>query len=83
MDQTQADALRVAINRLARRLRNEGSGANTLSATSLAVLAVIAAGFMAFVGRLTWGIAGSIVFGITLVFGSAQIVQFFQSAVGG
>ena len=51
-------------------------------ATSLAVLAVIAAGFMAFVGRLTWGIAGSIVFGITLVFGSAQIVRFFQSAVG-
>ena len=51
-------------------------------ATSLAILAVIAAGFLAFVGRLTWGIAGSIVFGIVLVFGSAQIVQFFQSAVG-
>ena len=41
MDQTQADALRVAINRLARRLRNEGSGANTLSATSLAVLGLL------------------------------------------
>ncbi len=51
-------------------------------ATSLAILAVIAAGFLAFVGRLTWGIAGSIIFGIILVFGSAQIVQFFQSAVG-
>ena len=34
-------------------------------------------------GRLTWGIAGSVIFGIVLVFGSAQIVQFFQSAVGG
>ena len=34
------------------------------------------------VGRLTWGIAGSVIFGIVLVFGSAQIVQFFQSAVG-
>lgn len=51
-------------------------------AQSLAMLAVIAAGFLAFVGRLTWGIAGSIIFGIILVFGSAQIVQFFQSAVG-
>jgi len=51
-------------------------------ATSLAILAVIACGFMAFTGRLTWGIAGSVIFGIVLVFGSAQIVQFFQSAVG-
>jgi type IV secretion system protein VirB2 len=52
-------------------------------ATSLAILAVIAAGFLAFVGRLTWFFAGSIIFGIVLVFGSAQIVSFFQSAVGG
>lgn len=51
-------------------------------ATSLAILAVIACGFLAFTGRLTWGIAGSVIFGIVLVFGSAQIVQFFQSAVG-
>lgn len=58
---------------------------NTLTgpiSTSLAVLAVIACGLMAFVGRLTWGFAGSVIFGIVLVFGSAQIVQFFQSAVG-
>ena len=58
---------------------------NTLTgpiATSLAVLAVIACGLMAFVARLTWGFAGSVIFGIVLVFGSAQIVQFFQSAVG-
>jgi type IV secretion system protein VirB2 len=52
-------------------------------ATSLAILAVIAAGFLAFVGRLNWFFAGSIIFGIVLVFGSAQIVSFFQSAVGG
>ena len=51
-------------------------------ATSLATLAVIACGFFAWSGRLTWGIAGSVIFGIVLVFGSAQIVQFFQSAVG-
>ncbi len=51
-------------------------------ATSLAILAVIACGFMAWAGRLTWQLAGSIIFGIVLVFGAAQIVQFFQSAVG-
>lgn len=51
-------------------------------ATSFAILAVIALGFFAWGGRLTWSIAGSVIFGITLVFGSVQIVQFFQSAVG-
>lgn len=51
--------------------------------TSLAILAVIASGFLAWAGRMTWGIAGSIIFGIVLVFGSTQIVQFFQSSVGG
>ena len=51
-------------------------------ATALATLAVIACGFFAWSGRLTLGIAGSVIFGIVLVFGSAQIVQFFQSAVG-
>ena len=52
-------------------------------ATSLAILAVIAAGYLAWAGRMTWGIAGAIIFGIVLVFGSTQIVQFFQSSVGG
>ena len=52
-------------------------------ATALATLAVIACGFLAWAGRLTWGVAGSVIFGIVLVFGAAQIVQFFQSAVGG
>ena len=51
-------------------------------ATALATLAVIACGFFAWSGRLTWGIAGSVIFVIVLGFGSAQIVQFFQSAVG-
>ncbi len=50
--------------------------------TSLAILAVISLGFFAWAGRLTWGLAGSVIFGIVLVFGSVQIVQFFQSAVG-
>ncbi len=51
--------------------------------TSLAILAVIAAGFMAWAGRLTWFFAGSIIFGIVLVFGSAQIVNFFQTVARG
>lgn len=51
-------------------------------ATSLAILAVIALGFLAWTGRLTWNLAGSVIFGIVLVFGSTQIVNFFQTAVG-
>ena len=51
-------------------------------ATALATLAVISCGFFAWAGRLTWGIAASVIFGIVLVFGAAQIVSFFQSAVG-
>jgi len=42
------------------------------------VLAVISCGFFAWAGRLTWGIAGSIIFGIVLVFGATQIVSFFH-----
>lgn len=52
-------------------------------AAALAAPLLISGGFAAWSGRLTWGIAGSVIFGIVLVFGSAQIVQFFQSAVGG
>jgi type IV secretion system protein VirB2 len=51
--------------------------------TSLAVLAVIACGILAWVGRMTWFFAGSIILGIILVFGSARIVEFFKGAVGG
>ena len=51
-------------------------------ATALAVLFCIFMGFMAWAARLSWFVAGSWVLGIVLVFGSAQIVEFFQSAVG-
>jgi type IV secretion system protein VirB2 len=51
--------------------------------TALAVLAVIACGVLAWAGRLTWFVAGSIIMGIVLVFGSANIVEFFKSAAGG
>ncbi|MCX8282150.1 TrbC/VirB2 family protein [Phyllobacterium sp. 0TCS1.6C] len=51
-------------------------------ASMLAILAVIGCGFLAWSGRLTWGIAGSVILGIVLVFGSTQIVTFFQGALG-
>ncbi|MGX5832058.1 TrbC/VirB2 family protein [Mesorhizobium sp. 43Arga] len=52
-------------------------------ATALAVLFCIFMGFMAWAARLSWFVAGSWILGVVLVFGSAQIVEFFQSAVGG
>ncbi|WFU07123.1 TrbC/VirB2 family protein (plasmid) [Rhizobium sp. CB3171] len=51
-------------------------------ATALAVLFCIFMGFMAWAARLSWFVAGSWILGVVLVFGSAQIVEFFQSAVG-
>lgn len=51
--------------------------------TSLAVLAVIACGVMAFIGRFTWFAAISAIGGIVLVFGAANIVEYFKSAAGG
>jgi type IV secretion system protein VirB2 len=51
-------------------------------ASMIAILAVISCGFLAWTGRFTWGMAGSVIMGIVLVFGSTQIVAFFQSALG-
>lgn len=51
-------------------------------ASMLAILAVISCGFLAWTGRFTWGIAGAVIIGIVLVFGSTQIVAFFQNALG-
>jgi type IV secretion system protein VirB2 len=51
-------------------------------ASMLAILAVISCGFLAWTGRFTWGIAGAVIVGIVLVFGSTQIVAFFQNALG-
>lgn len=51
-------------------------------ASMVAILAVISCGFLAWTGRFTWGIAGSVIMGIVLVFGSTQIVAFFQTALG-
>ena len=51
--------------------------------TSLAVLSIIACGVMAFIGRFTWFAAISAIGGIVLIFGAANIVDYFKSAAGG
>jgi len=48
----------------------------------LAIIAVIALGFLAFAGRLSWFTAGAVVLGIGLVFGAPSIVDQMIAAVG-
>lgn len=48
----------------------------------LAIIAVIALGFLAFAGRLSWFTAGAVVLGIGLVFGAPAIVDEMIAAVG-
>lgn len=48
----------------------------------LAIIAVIALGFLAFAGRLSWFTAGAVVLGIGLVFGAPAIVDQMIAAVG-
>jgi type IV secretion system protein VirB2 len=48
----------------------------------LAIIAVIALGFLAFAGRLSWFTAGAAVLGIGLVFGAPAIVDEMIAAVG-
>ena len=48
----------------------------------IAIIAVIALGFLAFAGRLSWFTAGAVVLGIGLVFGAPAIVDEMIAAVG-
>ena len=48
----------------------------------IAGIAVIALGFLAFAGRLSWFTAGAVVLGIGLVFGAPTIVDEMIAAVG-
>lgn len=47
----------------------------------LAIIVVAALGFAALFGRMSWSWAGSIIGGITLIFGAATIVGIFEGAV--
>lgn len=46
-----------------------------------AILAIIVLGFMAMTGRMNWGLAGGIIVGIVLIFGSAWIADTFIGTV--
>ena len=51
-------------------------------ARSVAGIAVVALGLLAKVGRLKWQYAGSVIFGIALVFGGATIADQLANAAG-
>jgi type IV secretion system protein VirB2 len=50
-------------------------------ARSVAIVAVCFLGFLAMTGRLAWGLAGSIIIGIALVFGATSLVDSLRSAI--
>jgi len=64
------------------------SGATSLSQdiltilTPVAVIAVMAAGALAWFGRVSWVLAISVMAGIVLVFGSQQIVTWIRGLFG-
>ena len=64
------------------------SGASSLSQdiltilTPVAVIAVMAAGALAWFGRVSWVLAISVMAGIVLVFGSQQIVTWIRGLFG-
>jgi type IV secretion system protein VirB2 len=51
-------------------------------ATTCATIAVSAVGFMAFTSRIPWGWAFSVMVGVALIFGSAQIVSSLTTGMG-
>jgi type IV secretion system protein VirB2 len=51
-------------------------------ARSAAIIAVVALGYLAIVGRISWFLAVSVVLGIALIFGAASIVDAVKGSVG-
>ncbi len=51
-------------------------------ARSGAILIIVVSGYMAWVGRLSWGIAGQIIGGIVLIFGGATLADLLIGEVG-
>jgi type IV secretion system protein VirB2 len=51
---------------------------NGSTGTLLATLAVMTVGVLAFLGRISWGHAGSVLFGIAILFGALQIVGLIR-----
>ena len=49
----------------------------------IAILAVVAAGYMMFTGRLNWRHGGVVILGCFVLFGAASIVGGIRTAAGG
>jgi type IV secretion system protein VirB2 len=52
-------------------------------ATTAATVAVAAVGYLALTSRIPWSWAFSVIVGVALIFGAAQIVQSLTSGAGG
>lgn len=52
-------------------------------ATTVAVMAVAAVGFMMLTGRVNWRFGATVIIGVFIIFGAASIVAGIQSAAGG
>lgn len=52
-------------------------------ATTVAVMAVAAVGFMMLTGRMNWRFGATVIVGVFVLFGATTIVAGIQSAAGG
>lgn len=52
-------------------------------ATTIAVMAVAAIGFMMLTGRMNWRFGATVIIGVFILFGSASIVAGIQGAAAG
>lgn len=52
-------------------------------ATTVAVIAVAAVGFMMLTGRMNWRFGATVIIGLFIVFGAVSIVAGIQSVAGG
>lgn len=60
------------------------TGANALQTNiyawlaPLAIIAIIVMGILAMAGRISWGVAGSVMIGVVIAFGAPQIVTWIR-----
>ena len=50
-------------------------------ARSVAIIAVAVLGYLGLTGRLRWGVAGSVIAGIAIIFGAVTIVDAISGSV--
>lgn len=48
----------------------------------LAIIAIIVLGILAMAGRISWGVAGSVMIGVVIAFGAPQIVTWIRGMAG-